>query len=138
VTCTPTVYVPAAGATGTITGDQNDCRGWVDTPGAQFTMTLTAQTNLDFTLSASGFTGVLALYTDQNVLIGRFTGAGQHVVALLPAGTYRISVGSTDNGGRYTLASTAVTALADACQPTTLWANAVVGATFTRRARVRR
>lgn len=130
VSCTPTTYVPAAGASGSITGDQNDCRGWVDTPGAQFTFTLTQQTNLDFNLSVSGFTPVLALYTENNTTIGFSKGGAPRIVALLPAGTYHISVGSTDNGGRYTLTSTPVTSFADACaasgQPVT-----IVGATIT-------
>ena len=99
--------------------------------GAQFTMTLTQQTNLDFTLAASGFNGVLALYTDKNVRISQVVAAGQHIVALLPAGVYRISVGSTDNGGRYTLSSPPVgPALADSCQPPNLTPHTLVGATF--------
>ena len=129
--CAAQPYSPAAGVSGSVTGSlQTDCAGWVDVAGAQFTMTLTQQTNLDFTLAASGFNGVLALYTDKNVKISQTVGNGQHIVALLPAGVYRISVGTTNNGGPFTLSSPPVTTLADSCQSPNLLAHTLVGATF--------
>ena len=127
--CTIRPYVPGTSVTGAFTGsDKNDCAGPPGSPGDQYSLALTGETDLDFTLSATGFPPFLHVYTATNRVV--FQGAGgstQRVMAFLSAGEYRIVVGRTDNvNGSYTL--TAATAPNSGCPPNGVFMTTVPGA----------
>ena len=132
VTCSTKTYSPSLGATGSFgPDDSKDCRGPADVPGDQYTMTLTGQTDIDLTLTPSGLSAVLAVYTENNTRLFRLAGAGVvHQKLFLPAGGYKIAIGRTNSvAGTYTLTSPPATL--DSCPAQLSWGLTLVGATIT-------
>jgi hypothetical protein len=92
----------------TVTGVTNNvtCKGPDGTNGQVYSMTLSQQSNMALTLTASGFPGHLGLYTAANDLVAQ-TNDGS-LRAFLPAGAYTVFVSSTSGkDGSYTLTSPA-------------------------------
>lgn len=74
--------------------------------GRLFTLTLTQQTNLQFTLTANGFPPFLGLYTSVGQAIVERANTNTSFKAFLPAGSYQVFVDSMNNAsGTFTLNS---------------------------------
>jgi hypothetical protein len=98
----------AAGAS--VAGDlaANTALGPNDSVGRLFTLTLAQQTNLLFTLTASGFPPFLGLYTASGQPIVERPTSNTWFKVFLPAGAYQVFVDSmNDLNGSFTLTSAA-------------------------------
>jgi hypothetical protein len=97
-------YTPNATVTGNLA--TNPARGPNGGVGQLYTLTLTQQTNLQFTLTASGFPPFLGLYTGSGQAIVERANTDTSFKAFLPAGTFQVFVDSmNDASGTFTLTS---------------------------------
>jgi len=94
------------GSTVTESLGSNTARGPNGSVGRLYTLTLTQQTNLLFTLTANGFPPFLGLYTGSGQAIVERANTDTSFKAFLPAGTFQLFVDSmNDANGTFTLTS---------------------------------
>lgn len=95
-----------AGSAVTESLSTNTARGPNGQVGRLYTLTLTQQTNLLFTLTANGFPPFLGLYTATGQAIVERANTDTSFKAFLPAGTFQVFVDSmNDATGTFTLTS---------------------------------